>query len=349
MDNILKYNKVLCAYYSVDDYFWIWNIEDGKITYDKHLVEDLGYGKSDAGDISWWRDKLTNEDGAQLYELISHTDAETNNINHILKIRAKDGKYRCYWLKGRISSFDEDGKPDELFAIFRDITEIKNIQEQKDKRIEELETLIRETHHRIKNNLQIVSSLMNLQAKASKNDIVESILINTKSRIETIAILHENLYKYGNIKLVDMKTYFHDLIEYISNSYQPTASNCNFFMDIDDIDLEISKAISCGLILHEFVTNAIKHAFDDFDGDKYIYISFKKRKKFYHLKVSDNGNSLPDDFCDRKFISLGLQLVKMIVKQLKSEFEINISKKIFEIILPLDMGGENVSAKYTCC
>ncbi|OPY27459.1 MAG: serine-protein kinase RsbW [Methanobacterium sp. PtaU1.Bin242] len=196
----------------------------------------------------------------------------------------------------------------------------------------EKEVLLKEIHHRVKNNLQIISSLLNLQSIRIKDDTKAfEVFKESQNRVKTMAMIHEKLYQSGNFAQIDFSQYIHNLISSIFSSYGVNTGDIKLKITGQDVFLDINTAIPCGLIINELVTNTIKHAFSPGNSGK-LHVSFDKTDDKYVLTVQDNGNGLPDDFDIEKTDTLGLELVKSLVYQLEGKLGvINGDGAIFRI------------------
>ncbi|MDN3582393.1 tetratricopeptide repeat-containing sensor histidine kinase [Mucilaginibacter flavus] len=187
--------------------------------------------------------------------------------------------------------------------------------QEKDGLLEEKEWLMKEIHHRVKNNLQIVISLLNTQSTYLHNDIAYNAIRESQHRMQSISLIHQKLYQSENLALVDIKSYICDLVDYLKESFD-TGTRIEFEADIAAIELDVTRAVPLGLILNEAITNAIKYAFPD--GRKgYINISLGPADEHsFTLKIQDNGIGFhkPTDISKSK--SLGMSLMRGLSKQL---------------------------------
>lgn len=184
--------------------------------------------------------------------------------------------------------------------------------------IREKESLLKEVHHRVKNNLQIVASLMNLQAATSTDPVFLELVRECKNRIDSMSIIHEMLYQSKDLSKINSTNYIHHLILGLESSFCMTNVNVDFRLDIDQgIILEADRMIPLGLILNEAISNSYKYAFPDREG--IIEISFNLEDDLYVLVVRDNGIGLPKDYDVTKNSSLGLQLIVTLAEQLDAE------------------------------
>jgi two-component system, sensor histidine kinase PdtaS len=214
--------------------------------------------------------------------------------------------------------------------------EAKNIEIEKQKELiqislAEKETLLREIHHRVKNNLQIISSLLNFQSESIEDTSVLSSIKDGQTRIQAMSLIHQNLYQSENINQVNIENYIKELVGYLASMYSGNAKNVAVKVMANNIFYEIETAIPLGLIVNELVSNAFKYAFDKEKGEIFIEIQNKKSGENL-LLVKDNGKGLSHDFNLEKNTSLGLKLVKILSKQLRGKVNYrNENGAVFEV------------------
>lgn len=204
-----------------------------------------------------------------------------------------------------------------MYGIYVDITDRKRAEEKLKSNLREKEVLLAEIHHRVKNNLAVITGLLELQRLNSDNEDAQRILKDSQMRVNSIALVHELLYKSDNFSEVDIKVYIKDIVRTISNSLEKDNIPVHIEYDLDNVELEITQAIPCGLILNEILTNSYKHAFKGRKDGK-IRITFKKEKGSIIYKVCDNGIGLPAVDSEENR-SLGMTLVKTLGRQLHAE------------------------------
>lgn len=222
----------------------------------------------------------------------------------------------------------ENGIITGAVVTFTDITERKRVLDQIESSLREKEVLLREIHHRVKNNLQIISSLLNLQAGFTTDEKTNEILEESKNRVKSMALIHEKLYQSKNLSSFDIKEFTEELIKNLFNSFGVKASEIDTVLKIDKISFDADQAVYLGLIFNELVSNSLKHAFNlnqaDEESHKQITIEIKENSNTgYLIKISDNGCGFPDNLDFRNTDSLGLQLVISLVKQLDAEITMN--------------------------
>lgn len=201
----------------------------------------------------------------------------------------------------------------------------KKAEEQIKTSLKEKEVLLKEVHHRVKNNLQIISSLLNLQTNYLNDKESIELFLETKNRIKTLALVHEKLYKSEDVQYVNIKNYISSVIDLLSFSYDKEYIDVNLQIDDKQFDkFDIEKAIPCGLIINEIVSNSYKHAFKGLKGE--ISISLAKKEQKCILVVSDNGVGISQKIDFNNLNSLGLELIDLLVMQLDGHYQINTKK-----------------------
>lgn len=195
------------------------------------------------------------------------------------------------------------------------------------RQMHEKEMLLKEVHHRVKNNLQTVSSLLSLQTRNVEETQMRNLLKSTQNRVISMAMVHEMLYMRKDISQIEYKSYVQELSEYLIRSIKGLDSKVQLKIDIPEIKLGIDTAIPLGLLINEAVTNALKYGFaDDQEGE--IYIALKKEiDRHYVLNIGDNGVGFPDTINYKNSKSLGLKLIHNLTRQLKGSIQKDTSKK----------------------
>jgi len=229
-------------------------------------------------------------------------------------------------LTTKIPWVDKDGNKQGLFGISRDITERKQAQEQIKASLKEKEVLLKEIHHRVKNNMQIISSLLNIQSANIEDENMREIFNVCQSRIRSMALMHETLYKSEDLARIDFSEYIRRLTTHLMSMYRVGMEPIRLNLDIVDVYLDINRAIPCGMIINELVSNSLKHAFPDGKGGEVAVKMFADKKKKVTLIVSDTGVGFPEgmDFHETK--SMGMQLVTDLTRQIKGTIKLGRDK-----------------------
>ncbi len=213
---------------------------------------------------------------------------------------------------------------DKFLAIVRDMTEQKRYEDAILSSLREKEILLKEVHHRVKNNLQVISSLLSLQARSTEEDRMVEVLRESQNRVKSMALVHEKLYRSGDLENVDLSGYIRSLVDFLRKSYHSGMGAVSFRLDLDKAIIGIDKAIPCGLIINELVSNCLKYAFPSGRPGE-VSICLKSDKDMITLTVEDNGVGMPADLNGPAAKSLGLSLVFNLVKQIKGHMAIDHS------------------------
>ncbi len=201
--------------------------------------------------------------------------------------------------------------------------EIENKNEIIEGALKEKEALLKEIHHRVKNNLQVISSILNMQSRSTANPDMLSAIQEGQSRVKAMALIHQKLYQSEQLSEIDFKEYAEDLISHLSSVFQGNnVSGVKNTVTASDIKLDIDVAIPLGLILNELISNAYKYAFEG-RGEGQISVELKRIEDKLQLSVADNGRGLPVDFSLDKAKSLGLKLVNILTRQLNGELSVH--------------------------
>ncbi len=179
--------------------------------------------------------------------------------------------------------------------------------------------MLKEIHHRMKNNLHMVVGLLDTQSGFLKSEEAKQAIAESQHRVNAMSMIHQKLYQSENLSATDMPAYIHELVEYLRDSFN-SGQRILFKMDIDRIEMDLSHSIPLGLILNEAITNSIKYAFPG-NRDGIIMISLKHTGGcHYLLSIADNGTGLPEGFESRKTNSLGMNLMEGLSEDMDGNF-----------------------------
>lgn len=236
------------------------------------------------------------------------------------RLQTTNGHY--IWVNNRRSVVtDENGNYHGVVGNVRDITERKTHLEQLDESLKEKDTLLAEIHHRVKNNLAIISSLIEMHKK-EHDEKIQVTLKDLQARIKTIALVHEKLYQNDSFGEVELSEYVNGLVDLVSKSMISIDKQITIERDLDDIRFNLTNAVPFGLICNELISNAYKHAFND-QKEGVIRLVLRKEGDKGVFSVMDNGAGLPGDFGIKNHGTLGMTLVDNLACQLKGELSIN--------------------------
>ncbi len=268
----------------------------------------------------WWPDsgKRIKKDEWALYKTIKTHEIY---LDELIDIECFDGTKKRI-LNSVVPILDNNGKFLGAIVVNQDITKIKNVEDQLKHSLDEKEMLIKETHHRIKNNLQIVNSILNLQSSYLEDPKSLEIFRESQNKIRSISLIHEKLYNTGSVSNIDAESYLDELIKFIFSTFSTKKERISLELDIDQVNINSSIAIYIGLIASELITNILKYAFPEFKKGK-IEIRFKKlNDKEIKFTVKDDGIGLPADLKPEEANSFGFELVASLTSQLSGTLEI---------------------------
>jgi two-component sensor histidine kinase len=235
-----------------------------------------------------------------------------------------------------------------MFGISRDITERKRAEEALRDSLDEKVALLKEVHHRVKNNLQIVASLLSLQASRSANQDVVDVLHDTRNRVRSMALLHEVLYRSGNLARINFAAYVRELCVQLLRSSGSAAARVKVESRVAPIGLALEQAVPCGLIISELISNSLKHGFPGDRGGRVVVELQTDDGGRVVLWVRDDGVGLPPVFDPAGASTLGLKLVSSLAGQLGGQLEVGRPREggaAFSVIFPVPkdtaVGGES--------
>jgi PAS domain S-box-containing protein len=257
----------------------------------------------------------------ELYELMLRGSAVKS---FEVEFYRKDGS-RLWVVLSTRPFFNDRKEIVHVDGVLQDIAERKRAEEQIRASLREKEILLKEIHHRVKNNLQIISSMLHLQSKRICDREILSALKESQNRIDTMALIHEKLYRSEDLAVIPMPGYVRDLLANLYISFGINEEEIKTEIRVADVGLNVSTAIPCGLIINELVTNCLKHAFPA-GGKGDIVLSLQPSDGRYELVVSDNGVGFPDSVDFMNTSSLGLQLVTSLTDQLDGTIELDRSR-----------------------
>jgi two-component sensor histidine kinase len=215
---------------------------------------------------------------------------------------------------------------DGLGVIATDITERWKAEEKIKKSLEEKEVLINEIHHRVKNNMQIITSLLRIQASNITDEKIQDVFKALHDRIKSMSILYQMLYQSNDLTRVDLSEYIRNLTAHLVSMYRDRVGTIDLKLKVKDVYLDIKRTVPCGLIITELVSNSLKHAFSGVKKGEISVEMHPDGGEKYALAVRDSGKGFPEGLDYRETPSLGMKLVVDLVKQLEGTIELNSSK-----------------------
>ncbi len=224
------------------------------------------------------------------------------------------------------------GEPEsrKVAILFNNTTTRKEAEEQIKNSLNEKDVLLKEIHHRVKNNLQIISSLLKLQDESMVDKKALKFVQESQDRIQAMALIHEKLYASEDLAQIPMKNYIESLVAQLLRSY---SKQIDFNIEADGIFLRVDTALPCGLILNELISNAFKHSFPGQSQGKVSIVMQVQPGNQLLLTIENNGVEISDDIDIHKIKSLGLRLVQQLVGQLEGSFELKHSSGVTKFII----------------
>ncbi|MBF0558757.1 MAG: PAS domain S-box protein [Nitrospirae bacterium] len=300
--------KFKTLFESATDALFITDFTGKLIDINRTAYERLGYTREEMLSMS-----LKELDAPEAAKKVSRRIEKLQRYGHSVFESAhisKNGGIMPVEINARVMEY---GGQKVIFGVARDISERKRAEKDKD-------TLLREIHHRVKNNMQVISSLLNIQARHIEDKQLLAIFQDCQNRIKAMALVHEELYQSNNLSRIDVKHYIGALLDGLASSLS-RKPDVALTVTVDKIFFNIDTAIPCGLIITELVTNSFKHAFRKRERGE-ISVELRQDGGVFNLMVKDDGVGLPDGFDVENTASLGLQLVHTLAAQIGGTVEI---------------------------
>lgn len=234
----------------------------------------------------------------------------------VCEFRLLDNSGETVWLRMHLTK-----KKNELYATARNITRRKRQERQIEASLEEKNILLAEIHHRVKNNLAIISGMLQLELYNTENEETRKIVRNSQMRIKSMAEVHELLYQTGDFSNVTLHHFVDKLVDNITRLYSTDEREISVDTEIADVKLNVNQAIPAAIIINELVTNACKHAFDESEAGR-VKVDLHKSGDRIQLTVADNGSGLPGDFDLQTRKSIGFTLINELTRQLEGGLEV---------------------------
>ncbi len=242
-----------------------------------------------------------------------HKTGDEGILNMEFRVKKKNSDF--IWIEDHMFKVKVNEKDSYLSGILIDITERKLAEQKISRSLKEKELLLKEIHHRVKNNLQVVSSLLKLQSGYVKDESSLDLLIDSQNRVRSMALVHQKLYQSKDFSEIDFPEYIRQLSEHLINVFKAKSGDVEIKLNSEDVNIGIDLAIPCGLILNELISNSLKYAFPG--GRKgMINIDLKSVEENYEIMIADNGIGFPKEINYKETKSLGLQLVNTLVGQI---------------------------------
>lgn len=301
----------------------IWSMDKNFITtfVNQQMADMLGYEIEEimGKNITFF---MFEEEWPQHNELMKNRIKGLSD-KYMRKFRRKDGS-EIWSIVSATPLKNKNGEFDGSFAMLTDITPQKEYEEKIKTALKEKELLLSEIHHRVKNNMQIISSLLNLQNSYLNDEKDLELFIESQNRVKSMALIHEKLYRSKDLVEIDFAEYIRDLVYYLFYTYIDDPERIKIDFNTYPLNLNIETAIPCGIIINELVTNSIKHAFPENMSGK-ITTTLKKQNNEFILTIKDDGIGFPENIDFRNIDSLGLRLVSNLVDQIDGKINMTLN------------------------
>jgi two-component sensor histidine kinase len=253
-------------------------------------------------------------------ELVTHYELAFNGKATNFEIQTKDRDNQTIFLDIFLNPIYEKSEVVEVSGIAHNITDKKQVQQKMEVSLKEKEILLREVHHRVKNNMQVISSILNLQSSYVSDEYALMLLQESQNRIKTMAYIHESLYQNKSFTSVNFTEYARTLVRNIIQSYSYSSDKIGLVADTEHVVLSLDNSIPVGLILNELITNAIKHAFPG-NRKGTVFFRLYNVESFVYLEVKDDGVGFAPGVDVLNSQSLGFQLVQTLTEQVDGELK----------------------------
>jgi len=296
--------------------YWEIDLNSGNVFWSDEIYQILEVDKESVKpSVDYILDLVDAKDRERINALIEDLSINEGfgEIEHKINI-GNEVKYLYH--RGELEY--ENSTPKSIIITTQDITDRKEKELRISESLNEKETLLSEIHHRVKNNLAVISGLLEMNTFSEEEIDVQNFIRNSQLRIQSMAKIHEQLYESKSFTHISFNSYLDELLETIEKTIPSEGTDVTIIKEIDDLELNINQAIPCGMICNELITNSLKHAFPD-KNEGEIVVRFKEESGSIKITVKDNGIGLPDDFNPDKSSTFGMTLLTILSKQLGAD------------------------------
>ncbi|MEB3289528.1 MAG: histidine kinase dimerization/phosphoacceptor domain -containing protein [Leptolyngbya sp.] len=316
--------------------YWDWNLVTGNEYLSPTLKRIFGYDDQESSStlLTTWKNLIFAEDKAKFYQgFMAHVQSKGKEPLYVeLRCHHQSGSVVWVIFIGLVISWDDQGNPLRMVGYHIDITRQKRVEEKLRSSIQDKELLLKEIHHRVKNNLLIVSSLLSWQEEKIDDPKILQLLSDSQKRINAIALIHEKLYLSPKLTHIDFGDYFKSLVAQIVDVSSSSLQLIQLHFSVCSMLLNIETVTPCSLIINELILNSIEHAFSGHkDGNLFLGLTQDNAGNIT-LTVQDDGPGFPDGFDFRQTESLGWQLICLLSEQLEADLQVR-SKPGLEVTL----------------
>ncbi len=316
-ESLERYDRVAKA---TSDTIWDLDLVEDTNQYNQNIYKMFGYHKKQVDNVAeWWREKIHPDDRPEVFKRIDRVKSEQiDRFQLEYRFRCADGSYKDIYDRAFVVR-NEEGEAVRIIGAMQDITDRKIREQKLNESLIEKEALLMELHHRVKNNMAVISSMLQLQAMDEDHEGVRQKLLDSIVRIRTMTTIHEINYQSKSFSKIKLESVLEQLVLNILETFQ-VSPKIEFSYRLEPVELNINQAIPFSLLLNEVVTNIVKHAYVDRDKGK-VSIELHESDNQVFLQIDDDGIGLPEDF-DRHSMSgsIGLKLIETLSIQLGADY-----------------------------
>ncbi len=323
---------------------WTWHIPTNEVSWSEEVYELYGLDeKNFKASIENFQKMLPEDDQKKVKKIVDRIMAGKRWEEVDLKVHKPDGSIIYVHQRGEVH-YDGNGNPVEVSGTVQDVTARRENEEKLKTALKEKNILLAEVHHRVKNNLAIINSLLQLEVFNTENEQLKAILTDSQMRIHSMALIHETLYSFGQFSDISLKNYLHEFTESLLNTFTNPSYNIDIELHAEEVSLNINQAIPCALLINEIATNSLKHAFPNFNSG-IIEIQLEEKDSTIFLDISDNGVGFDNDYDFENPTTLGFTLINKLTAQLDGDLAIESRDGTsFHISFPKkEVGGSSAS------
>jgi len=293
---------------------WEWNVQTGEMRINPRWAEIIGYTLEELSPISidTWIKNIHPDDLTESNRLLQKCFCGKTEYYHFeARMRHKNGEFIWVLDQGKIATRTQDGKPEWMYGTYQDITKRKLAEEQVRDSLKEKEVLLREIHHRVKNNLQVIVSLLRMHARRSNNEQVQRVFGDCRNRVNAMSLIHEALYRSEDLARIDTEPYLEKLCRHLRQAHGASDKGIALTVGNNDLPLGMDQGVAVGMIVCELASNIFKHAFPEGEPGSVLVSLSSVGEDDVELIVQDDGVGLPPDVDISNTPSLGLHLVSI--------------------------------------
>lgn len=306
---------------------WEWDMIGDRIYLSDQIYQIYGFDRNIELDFNYFNQKIHPDDLDAVNKAIADAVETKMEYNIVHRVVLENEITKYVYARGHVL-YAENGIPSNMIGTAQDITELKLVEIELEKRLREKNILLQEVHHRVKNNLQIILSLIDLQYESDPNNI-ENFIQQTKTRINSMALVHEKLYTGDSFEIIDAPSYINDLMQIIQSTVSDISSQIIFGSKIEKCNLSLNKALSIGLIINEAINNSIKHAFFQKNIGN-IEVELEIEDDQCILQIRDNGVGF--EMSDVKK-SMGIKMMEGLATQIDANLQFsNVEGTVVKLV-----------------